>query len=88
MHRHFEHQLNEMMKVFGMNIFGMPFSPFRNDNSAHTEEHDARPAIENGIRDQYLKPGYQTESPSNAKVTDSDLDGVYIHTITNIIRSQ
>ena len=67
-----EKQMNEMMKIFGMNIFETP-SPFQNRENDHDYNfgYETAPPIEGEIRDQYLKPGFHKN-----KAADSDLDGL------------
>lgn len=68
-----EKQMNEMMRIFGMNIFETPSSHFQNRENDHGYDFDHEPAppIEGEIRDQYLKPGFHKN-----KAADSDLDGL------------
>lgn len=75
MHRYFEQQLNEVLKSFGM----MGEESFLNDSF-----HFDVPTImgpeefqksEKSLRDQYLKPGYQSTVQGNEKKVDGDVDG-------------
>ncbi|KAF5286356.1 hypothetical protein FQR65_LT12650 [Abscondita terminalis] len=76
MHRYFEHQMNEMMKSFG--IFNKDSSFFDNDESMFGGFKESAPFdFDGNLRDNFLKPGY--EDPANRKYIkgDTDLDEQY-----------
>ncbi|KAF2899928.1 hypothetical protein ILUMI_06267 [Ignelater luminosus] len=88
-HRYFEHQMNEMMKSFGVFgnhdfFFGGNGEPFFDDNSfgkdfpqfpAIEDFHKQQDQSQRSLREQFLKPGYEQPKISKEHKSDQDIDG-------------
>lgn len=80
MHRYFEHQMNELLRSFGMvgedSFFGNSDSFFGSSDSFNDHAIEEQQPIKPGsLRDQYLKPGYQKTVTEDHHKVDGDIDG-------------
>ncbi|XP_014253320.1 uncharacterized protein LOC106668770 [Cimex lectularius] len=82
MHKYFEQQMDDMLKIFG--DFG--FGDLENKGDRHFPD-DYAPANkeENSIRSQFVKPSFERQLNRKSQKIDSDLDGNFDSSVFDLI---